>query len=135
MVKFSIIISLILAFFGIALLGRGITGLYFLDFDLPPCQTDNNCLEVCCQFYNEDHGVCDKEENCKAIYDLTHEEYLRMSNLEVESSIIAGKMYSVVKAHKESPSQQTHFNSMIVGLVLLLFAVIGLMIKEDIRKK
>lgn len=134
MIKPLTVVAILLVLFGIAFLGRGITGMYFVDFKLPPCDSDKDCDNVCCKFYEADYGVCDEGDKCKAIWDLTKEEYVRMSNLKVDESVMLKKFNAVVKAHREAPAQKTHFNSIIVGLVLLLLATIGMLIRHDVHK-
>lgn len=128
-----IILGLTLIFFlGIFLMGRGITGMYLIDFEQEDCSGDEDCLaeEVCCNFYKEDSGVCDKESNCKAIELITKEEKERISSglglegdykFTEEDKLRATKQIS---SHIEKPLTQNNYASIIVGGLLLILGVI-----------
>jgi hypothetical protein len=131
MKKVTITIAIIFGLMSMAFLGKGITGMYLIDFKLSPCETDNDCDDTCCKFYNVDEGVCDFESNCNAILQITREEYIRMTNLNVDSSVMLNKYQSIVKAHIEAPAQESHLNAILVGLVLLLLMAVSLLIPPN----
>jgi len=123
-------IVLLLFLSGAFFLGRGITGLYLMDFEQQPCVEDSDCsgVEVCCKFYHEDYGVCDFEENCAAIESVTREE-LQTTEFSSEEqnqkiSVTQRKLMSALKTHYEKPQKQSQVHSVFVGAVLLLFALI-----------
>ena len=126
-------ITLIL-FFGIFLIGRGITGLYLIDFEQEYCKHDLDCMaeQVCCKFYKEDIGVCDKESNCKAIEQITKEEKEKISGslyLEGEYEFTEEDKIKAVKtitSHLEKPTSPSNFPSIITGGILLILGVIWL---------
>ncbi|MBU2590004.1 MAG: hypothetical protein KKA65_00300 [Nanoarchaeota archaeon] len=113
-------------FIGVLLIGNGITGLYFLDFKQPPCDEDLDCLnsDVCCLFYNEDFGVCDKIPNCEAIKQVTFEarqSYSTYDSLEKQDV----NNPKLISSHIEGPSKNNAIYSALVGMFLILFAVGG----------
>jgi len=118
-------------FFGVLLMGRGFTGMYLIDFEQEYCSSDEDCLagEVCCNFYKEDSGVCDKESNCKAIEQITKEEKEKISsNLGLEDyefteedKLEATKQIS---SHIEKPLTKNNYASMLVGVILLIMGII-----------
>jgi len=125
-------IVLLLFLLGAFFLGRGITGLYLMDFEQQPCVKDFDCntIEVCCKFYHEDYGVCDSKENCAAIESVTREELQAtdISSKEHDAQnkigITQKKLMSALKTHYERPQKQSQVHSVFVGAVLLLFALI-----------
>lgn len=123
--------SIVIAIWGLLFLGKGITGLYSLDLMLPSCNSDSDCSKVCCKYYNADYGVCNSIDNCKAIYDTTREEYMKISTLQVDNSVIMNRYQATVKAHLESPAKESYYSSIIVGLALVLVALIAYMLPMD----
>ncbi|MFH1638020.1 MAG: hypothetical protein ABIB71_06350 [Candidatus Woesearchaeota archaeon] len=77
--RILVLIALI-GLLGIALLGKGITGMIALDPDDPTlkelCSLDNDCKspDVCCLFYKQDTGICHSSGMCSAILALTENE-------------------------------------------------------------
>ncbi|MEK6816092.1 MAG: hypothetical protein AABY09_00635, partial [Nanoarchaeota archaeon] len=102
-----------------------------------PCDSDSDCQQACCKYYNANYGVCDKLDNCRAIYDVTREEYLKISTLQVDDSALMDRYQTTVKARMESPAKESYYNSMIVGMALVLVAFIAYMLpidKKTLRK-
>ena len=110
---------------GVLLIGNGITGLYFLDFKQPPCDEDLDCqeLNVCCLFYNENFGVCDLEENCKAITQVTFEARQSYSTYDLKQQDMQNP--NLISSHIEGPSKNKAIYSALVGMFLILFALGG----------
>ncbi len=115
---------------GMFLLGEGITGLYVMEFQQPPCDADNKCSaeNVCCLFYNEDFGVCDKETNCDAIEKVTFDARRKISTYDSLGKSQKYDMFSTVTAHIEGPKKESRAYSMIAGVILILIALIGLFV-------
>lgn len=121
----------LLLFFGIFLMGRGITGMYLIDFEQQGCSSDEDCLteETCCYFYKEDYGVCDQESNCKSIELITKEEKEKISSslgledykFTEEDKLRATKQ---VSSHIEKPLTKNNYASIIVGALLLILGII-----------
>lgn len=112
---------------GMLFIGNGITGLYFLDFKQPPCDDNVDCqdMEVCCMFYEENFGVCDRQDKCEGIRQLTFEarqSYSTYDNLNDEQP--AGEL-NLLSSHVEGPSKTKAIYSFLVGMVLILFALGG----------
>lgn len=120
-------------FFGIFFLGKGITGLYLIDFEQDYCDENADCKqgEVCCNFYGEDSGICDKSSNCQAIRQITKEEKEKISSgllLEEEYKFTEADKQMVSKmisSHIEKP-QTTKSNtySIITGGILLILGLV-----------
>ena len=65
------------AVLAIAFLGNGITGMTTGDtYTKPLCESNDDCPgEVCCPFQGKTVGVCDLQDKCAAISELTMEQY------------------------------------------------------------
>jgi len=113
---------------GLLLFGKGLTGLYILDFKQPPCDEDKDCAkgEACCYFYKENFGVCDKKSECAAIESVTfnarHSTYYLMEKTEKY------KLFSMTSKHLEGPSKQSSLYSAVAGLLLILVAIFGFLV-------
>lgn len=63
---------------GVVFIGNGLTGMVVYDVNTVKqiCEADFECgqIEACCLFYQENAGVCDKKENCLAVYEVTKKE-------------------------------------------------------------
>lgn len=112
---------------GMLFVGDGITGMYSWDRIDDICTADSDCAdsEACCYFYDEDYGVCGDFSACDGISKASIEEKQQLSSLnppsfEVEESALVSR----VKAHVEKPLADYNRNSVIVGLLLVIFAVI-----------
>ena len=119
------------AFFvaGMLFLGNGITGLYIVDFKQEACESPLECKDgTCCNFYNEKFGVCDRQENCAAIERATFEARKKISTYDSLDKTEKYKMFSTVGAHIEGPKKADRLYSMLAGVLLVLFALIGFFI-------
>ena len=68
---------IILGLIGLGLTGIGFTGMVVMDdYVKQICELDEDCKtsEVCCLFYMEDSGVCNKQEMCSTITSITKNE-------------------------------------------------------------
>ena len=120
----SIICLLFLALGGLFVFD-GITGMYSWDRIEDICVDDSECSDgnVCCKFYNENYGVCGGFSVCDDISKVSMEEKQQFSALESPSlEINPTALVSSVRAHVEEPMSDYSRNSVIVGLLLVLFA-------------
>ncbi|MFH0752368.1 MAG: hypothetical protein V1914_02095 [archaeon] len=120
----SIICLLFLALGGLFVCD-GITGMYSWDRIDDICVADSECSDsnVCCKFYNENYGVCGKFSVCNGISKVSMEEKQQFSNLNPPSpEVIETALVSSVRAHVEEPMSDYNRNSVVVGLLLVLFA-------------
>lgn len=116
---------------GMFLLGEGITGLYVMDFRQNACDSDDKCMDsnVCCLFYNEDFGVCDKEANCAAIDKATFDARRKISTYDrLETRVKYEMLSSTLNSHLEGPKKESRVYSMIAGVILIFIALAGLFI-------
>ncbi|MFH1064986.1 MAG: hypothetical protein V1734_00585 [Nanoarchaeota archaeon] len=116
---------------GMFLFGEGITGLYVMEFTQEPCASSSNCLEpgqVCCSFYNEDFGVCDRKANCGAISRVTFDARRKVSTYDLMSKDEKYKLFSTMSVHVEAPKKASNLYSLIAGIILVLIAFIGIFI-------
>ncbi len=123
----------LLFFFGILLMGRGLfTGMYLIDFEQEYCSNNEDCLEgnVCCNFYKEDSGICEKQDNCKAVEQITMEMKQKISTdigmaedykFTEEDKLSASKQIST---HLEKPLTKNNYASVLVGAILLILGII-----------
>ena len=75
--RLVIVLLIIIGLIGISILGSGITGMVTFDETVKKlCSSSEECdeNEVCCLFYGEDSGVCQKEELCTSIREITRNE-------------------------------------------------------------
>ena len=129
-----------LIFIGITFLGKGITGLYILDYNQQPCDQDSNCnsIKACCTFYQQDYGVCADLRECEAIYSLSREENdVKGSDLPINEKFDQiqkrNYLFSLVQNDIEEPNNiQTNQRSIIAGLVII---IIGVLILVSLRIK
>lgn len=128
--KQALIVFIILFLGGAFLIGNGITGLYIMDFKQPPCDDNTDCTglnDVCCKFYNEDFGVCDRQDKCEAISRVTFDARRKISTTDfVDNKPIAPM--GLVSSHIEGPSKPGFFYSILVGSFLILLAIAGFFI-------
>ncbi|MFH0798411.1 MAG: hypothetical protein V1906_03300 [Candidatus Woesearchaeota archaeon] len=129
--------SIVIALIGLLFIGKGlITGMYSFDLNMQACNEDSDCNSLaCCKYYNADYGVCTKIDNCKAVYDVTREESSKMSALNTPEKAISQNYFSAVKAHMESPAKENLYDSLLVGITLLLIAVVAYMLPVPEKKK
>lgn len=115
---------------GMFLFGNGITGLYVMDFKQAPCDTDDKCVAegTCCLFYKESFGICDKQENCKAIEQTTFDARRKISTYDSLTMNEKYEMFSMVGKHIEGPAKENKLYSAIAGIFLVLFAILGFFI-------
>lgn len=127
-----IILGITLLFFlGVLLVGRGFTGMYLIDFEQEYCSNDEDCItgQVCCNFYKENSGVCDKKNNCKAIEQITREEKEKISSdLGLEEYRFTEedklRVTKQISSHIERPMTKSNYASVVVGVILLILGVI-----------
>ena len=116
----AIVIALMaLLFFSSWLIGSGITGLYFIDWEQNYCSTNADCFvgEVCCKFYNNQGGVCDTEDRCPAIYRLT---------METGSQTSVQEAPQVIVSNLEQPrSIAINTGFIILGLILIILVLVA----------
>lgn len=103
--------------------------MYLIDFKQEYCNSNDDCLtgQVCCNFYKEDSGVCDKEDNCKAIEQLTMEEKAKISTSFEDYKFTEEERLSMAKqisSHLEKPMTKNNYASIIVGAILLILGII-----------
>ena len=119
-------------FLGISLIGLGFTGMYLVDFPQEYCSVNEDCQsgQVCCNFYKENSGVCEKQESCKAIEQVTMEMKQKISTdlglagdykFTEEDRLAASKQIS---SHLEKPLTKNNYASIIVGALLLIMGLI-----------
>lgn len=121
-------ITLIL-FFGVFLIGKEFTGMYSLELEQSYCNSDEDCMagQACCLFYKENTGICDKEDNCIAIQQITKEEKEKLSadaeeyEFTEEDQQIATEQIS---AYLKKPAEGTNYISLVTGLVLLILGIV-----------
>ena len=120
------VLPIILLIIGLFFLGRGITGMYILDFEQPSCSMETDCqgYNVCCNFYEEDYGICNFEDQCSAITEITREEKQRVSNLDIDEVDMGTALMSSLEGHLESPQPENKQDSIIIGVALLFFGLI-----------
>lgn len=124
---------LILVVFGVFFIGQGITGFYLLDFEQTSCVTDDDCgPKVCCMFFEEDYGVCDFEEKCTAIERVTMEEKQKISELDMDEINIENTEARLTQAANLETPKKTDSQSIIIGVVLLLFSLIAYYTEKDV---
>ncbi len=105
---------------------QGVTGMYALDFSQDDCDSDSDCIDtkVCCKFYDEDYGICADFSECAGISKATLEERQSFSVLKAPAeSVQKGKLFDAVQSHVEQPKSGYSRNSVIVGLLLMVFAI------------
>jgi len=130
----------VLFFFGMLLVGKGFTGMYLIDvpsepLDLPQeaCETNDHCEsdQVCCMFYKENYGVCEKQDNCKAIAQVTKEykqqittapELAEGYKFTEQDKLSVTKQISL--SHLEKPSSKNDYASLITGAILLAMGAV-----------
>ena len=130
-------------FLGILLTGKGFTGMYLIDFEQKYCSSDADCLagQACCYFYKENSGVCDQENNCKAIEQITKEEKEKVSSvldLEADYKFTEEEKLKVTKqisSHLEKPMVKSNYASLIVGEILLILGLIWVIYLKRSDKK
>ncbi len=132
--------SMVIALIGMLFIGKGLmTGMYSFDLNMLACNDDSDCSGLaCCKYYNADYGVCTKIDNCKAVYDVTREEYSKMTALSTPESAISQNYFSIAKAHMEAPAKESLYDSLLVGITLLLVAIVAYMLpinKKMLNKK
>ena len=116
---------------GMFLFGEGITGLYVMEFQQEPCGKDLDCMEsgqVCCNFYNENFGVCDTEDKCDDISRVTFDARRKVSTYDLMSKDEKYKLFNTMSVHVEAPKKASNLYSLIAGMILVLIALIGIFI-------
>ncbi len=124
--KFIFVICSLFLVLGMLFVGEGITGLYSWDRIEDTCTADSDCAdsEACCYFYDEDYGVCESFSACGDISRASMEEKQQLSSLNPPSFEVGeSALVSRVQAHVEKPLADYNRNSIIVGLLLVIFAV------------
>jgi len=108
------ILTLIVAFAAIALLGNGITGFYLMDFSQSTCIEDSDCPNVCCPVYGEEYGICDVESNCDEIYAATKEVSSHQSSLTP----------SEMKQEARATSFEQNYVAVALGIILAAIVLV-----------
>ncbi len=136
--RFVLVICSLFLVLGMLFVGDGITGMYSWDRMDRTCTTDSDCgdSKACCYFYGENYGVCDDFSACDDISTVSMEEKEQFSSLN-HPSFEVGKsaLVSSVKAHIETPLAGYNRNSVIVGLLLVIFAACVYLLSGKHRKK
>ena len=129
--KRALFILSVILLAGMFLFGEGMTGLYVMEFTQEPCGSNADCREagqVCCNFYNEQFGVCDKETNCNAISRVTFDARRKVSTYDLMSKDEKYKLFNTMSVHVEAPKKPSNLYSLIAGMILVLIALIGIFI-------
>ncbi|MDD4878529.1 MAG: hypothetical protein PHO02_05840 [Candidatus Nanoarchaeia archaeon] len=115
---------------GLFLFGEGITGLYIMEFQQEPCGKEFDCGDgkVCCNFYNEEFGVCDTEDKCDDISRVTFDARRKVSSYDTMSRDEKYTLFSTMSVHVEAPKTASNTYSLIAGIILVLVAFIGIFI-------
>lgn len=124
--KFIIIICSLFFALGGLLVTQGITGMYSWDRFDSFCESDSKCgtSQVCCKFFDEDYGVCNKFSNCASISMATMEEKQHFSVLNPpEPAVSKVKLFDSVRHNVEEPRSDNNRNSVVVGLIIIAFAI------------
>ena len=111
---------------GIFLLGSGITGFASLNNEFEYCVDDTNCYggAVCCEFYGFEEGLCDSNENCDEVYEI--------SKVEVQEKGFLSPLDMDQIAAKVRATEVVNANSVFVLIgTLMLFAGFGLFKKLE----
>ena len=108
---------------GLGIVRNSITGMVSSDYseltNRPLCsigKQDCEAPQVCCQFYEENQGVCHKPEMCLSILELTKQEK--------ESSSFS-TLLKTEKQQKESLAMQAIYASFTVVLVIAIIFLFG----------
>lgn len=128
--KRALFIFSILFVAGMFLFGEGITGLYVMEFQQEPCGKGFDCAEgkTCCNFYNEDFGVCDTEDKCDDISRVTFDARRKISTYDTMSKDEKYTLFNTMSAHVEAPKKASNTYSLVAGIILVLIALIGLFV-------
>jgi len=125
------LIATICLILGLFLISNSITGMYLLDWEKigkDYCTKDDGCSKglVCCEFYEEDIGVCAKKSECSAIYQVTME--TKSTQTSTNPQIPSKKVMNI-----ESPLNTTPNMLLLIAGILLI--IIGLITKRKRPKK
>jgi len=93
-------------------LGKGITGMAILGENIKPlCTSDADCHdgEVCCIFHSKNAGVCNTQDMCPQIDELTKDSNFYSDEL--------------LGDYKQSNEKESTFFQVFLGIVLLVFAI------------
>ncbi len=123
-----LIIAVCALFFamGSLFITQGMTGMYSWDRFDDYCTSDSQCStgKLCCLFFEEEYGVCGGATECSPIWQATMEEKNQMSNLNgPELAPARDLLLEAAKPHLENPATGNSKNSIIVGLILVAFAI------------
>lgn len=129
-----IIGAALLFIFAFLFIKEGMTGMYMFDSREDLCSYNTECLlpKVCCQFYQEEKGVCDWQDNCNGVYLVTKQEKLQLTAgqqlTQEQIEQIAFEIEQPKKVKENSPL-------IIIGLLLLILATMYLVNRMHIKEK
>lgn len=112
-------IMIVFTIMGLGLLCGGITG-KVVQVDVPNdvkqiCSIDSDCSspQVCCKFYNQEAGVCDVQDMCQKINELTKDEKIGIEEI---------KNYN-----KETPLKNKENTDLeiTIGLIFIVVAIMA----------
>jgi len=124
--RFIITICSLFFAMGGLLVTQGVTGMYSWDRLDKFCDSDSECGagHVCCKFFEEDYGACGKFSDCASISMATMEEKQQFSVLNPpEPAVSREKLFGSVRRNIDEPRSDYDRNSIIVGLIIIAFAV------------
>lgn len=134
-IDFKIAIAAFIVFIGLGFIGKGITGMYLLDFpEKTYCSEDSECPQdqVCCLFYQQNTGICEKAGTCQAIYEVTKQETNR------GQTAVFLQTAAIQNPPVERPVLQRNYFSLILGVILIfvgIFSYIHTHKKREKKKK
>jgi len=121
-------ISLIIAVLIVSILfiGGGLTGFIIKEQDFEYCKVDSECSNdnVCCLFYQEKVGLCDKYSKCNVIYSVSREEKsddLRFPGMSTDYGNIAFKIRSA--------------EAIDAGIVFIIMSALGFVLAFHLVKR
>lgn len=123
--KRSVVISLALAFVAIAVLANGLTGMATIDLNKQYCDSDSDCSNKCCLFYNSNSGVCDKASSCNSIKLLSMEQSSGISlasNPKLES-----RLPNLITSNLQFGGRVNIWSSIVAAALLLVISLFILM--------
>jgi len=128
--RLIIVFLVVIAILGSFILSSGITGMATFDeYTKNLCSSNEDCdnEEICCFFYEENSGVCGKEELCDSILKLTEEEKKKKEEFPLSFS-------KTTDIQKSIYSNEIIFGSLIV-ILAIFSAYIYILHSKNISKK
>lgn len=124
--KRSVVISLALAFVAIAVLANGLTGMATIDLNKRYCDSDSDCSNKCCFFYNSNSGICDEASSCNSIKLLSMEQSSGISlasNPKLES-----RLPNLITSNLQFGGSVSIWSSIVAAALLLVISLFILMV-------